>query len=185
MNIITRLHLFFTNLESKRFYRYVLIFIIGILLLSAAGIFQYYRSIKSFRKEIQKVNALRAKAKDILTRTQIVDQQRAEVNALLMEEPDFKIGGYFKKLLTDLNITQKEKMETTQTVEREDAYIEHTLTAQFVDMNMKDVTLLLEKIESNPRISTRQLEIKKSEKTPGTIEVTLEIATLLPKATTA
>jgi hypothetical protein len=35
-------------------------------------------------------------------------------------------------------------------------------------------------LENNPRIFVRELEIKRAEKTPGTIEVTLIIATLLP-----
>jgi hypothetical protein len=45
---------------------------------------------------------------------------------------------------------------------------------------MKDITLLLEKIEQNPRIAMNRLEITKIKEKPM-IAVSLTISTLLPK----
>lgn len=184
MNIITSLYASINAIEARRFYYYLIAFLALTTLISTGIIVQYYRSISALKKEVKRVNEYRRQAQDILTRAQEVDHQRLEVNTLLMQDPNFKIGGYFKEILAALNLTQKKKMETTQTLERNDDYIEHTLNAQLVDINMKDLTILLERIENNPRIFTRDLEIKRSEKIPGTIDVTLVIATLLPTTTT-
>lgn len=185
MNFITNFYTSINTIETKRFYYYLIAFLVGIGLACAGIMVQYYRSMSHLKKEIKRVNEYRKQAQDILTRAQEVEQQRQEVDTLLMQDPNFKIGGYFKEVLAGLNLSQKKKMETTQTLERSDDYIEHTLNAQLVDINMKDLTLLLEKIENNPRIFTRDLEIKRSEKIPGTIDVTLVIATLLPTTTPA
>jgi hypothetical protein len=168
------------HIESKKFLYYLWIGI-GVTALFAGGIvFQYYRTTSALKKRIGRINQYRDQAQDILGRAQNVIMQRHEVDALLAEDVDFKIGGYFKDVLGKLQLTQKEKMETTQTVEREDNYIEQSLNAKFSDMNMKELTTLLAEIEENPRVYTRELEIKRSEKTPGTIDVTLVIVTYLP-----
>jgi len=180
MEALKPLYTILAQLDSKRFYQYMGGFLGILLILSGLLVFYYYRSTNALIKKIKRINTQREQAQEILGRTKSVVQQRQEVDTLLEEDTDFKIGGYFKEVLSKLGLTQKEKMETTQTVEREDNYIEQSLNAKFVDMNMKDLTVLLEEIESNPRIYSRELEIKRSEKTPGTIDVTLVIATLLP-----
>jgi hypothetical protein len=171
------------HVEVKKFVLYIGIGL-GVILLCAGGlIFQYYRSVSALKKRINRVNQYREQAQDILERAQEVVTQRQQVDELLAEDTDFKIGGYFKEILHKLQLTNKEKMETTQTIEREDNYLEQVLNAKFIDMNMKDLTSLLAEIEGNPRIYTRELEIKRSEKASGTIDVTLVIATLLPLST--
>lgn len=185
MSIITTIYKSLNTVESKRFYKYLIAFLTLTALASVGIILQYYHGMSALKKNVKRVNLLRRQAQDILTRAQEVAQQRQEVDTLLTQDPTFKIGGYFKEILTTLNLAQKNKLATTQTLERSDNYIEHSLSAQFIDINMKDLTVLLEKIEGNPRIFTRDLEIKRSEKIPGTIDVTLVIATLLPTTTTA
>ncbi|HEV2916931.1 MAG TPA: hypothetical protein VGW78_04235 [Candidatus Babeliales bacterium] len=176
------LHRKIAAIEPKKFLYYVGI-ILGITIALIGGlIFQYYRSIHAITKRIGRINQYRQQAQDILERAQEVITQRQQVDSLLAEDLNFKIGGYFKDVLNKLQLSQKEKMETTQTIEREDNYLEQVLNAKFVDLNMKELTTLLAEIEGNPRIYTRELEIKRGEKTPGTIDVTLVIATLLPIA---
>jgi hypothetical protein len=185
MTIFETLRTTISQIEPKKFVYFLLIGI-GLTLSLAGGlVFQYYRSIGTLKKRLGRINQYREQAHDILERAQDVIMQRHEVDALLAEDTDFKIGGYFKDILNKLQLTQKEKMETTQTVEREDNYLEQSLNAKFVDINMKELTTLLAEIEGNPRIYTRELEIKRSEKTPGTIDVTLVVATLLPVSVSA
>jgi hypothetical protein len=174
-----------SHIEPKKFLYYVAI-AMGITVLLAGGIiFQYYRSINALKKRIGRINQYREQAQDILERAQKVITQQHQVDELLAEDKDFKIGGYFKEVLNKLQLTQKEKIETTQTIEREDNYLEQVLNAKFTDLTMKELTTLLAEIEGNPRIYTRELEIKRAEKTPDTIDATLVIATLLPLSTSA
>ena len=95
--------------------------------------------------------------------------QRNAVNELLAEDVNFKIGGYFNDLVNSLGLTNKKKgIDTLQTIERDDNYLEQNVTAKFVDMNMKELATLLVELENNPRIFIRELEIKRAErKRPG------------------
>jgi hypothetical protein len=172
---------FLTRLDRRQFIRYMLISLGIIGALSIGIVIQLYRSTTSFKKRIGRLNQYREQTQEILQRAHDVATQRAAVNELLAEDVDFKIGGYFNELVASLNLTNKKKgIDTLQTIERTDNYLEQNVTAKFVDMNMKELTTLLVELENNPRIFVRELEIKRAEKTPGTIEVTLIIATLLP-----
>lgn len=172
---------FVTNLDRTQFTRYMFIGLGAVLLISSGIVIQYYRSTSALKKRIVRLNQYRVQTQEILQRAHDVATQRNSVNELLAEDIDFKIGGYFNELVNSLNLTSKKKgIDTLQTIERDDNYLEQNVTAKFVDMNMKELATLLVELENNPRIFIRELEIKRAEKTPGTIEVTLIIATLLP-----
>lgn len=177
----TTLYNFLNTIDRTQFNRFLLIGLGTILLASSGIVVQYYRSTSALKKRIGRLNQYREQTQDILQRAHDVDAQRASVNELLAEDIDFKIGGYFNELINRLNLGNKKKgIDTLQTIERDDNYLEQNVTAKFVEMNMKDLTTLLAELENNPRIFVRELEIKRSEKISGTIEVTLIIATLLP-----
>ena len=119
--------------------------------------------------------------KRILTRAASVQQQRKEVDAILEEDKDFKIGGYFKDVLTKLVLTSKKAVESPSQIDREGKYRESILNVKFTDMDMKQLSELLNEIEKNKRIFTKELEVTTSRKTPQKIDVNLTIATLLLK----
>ena len=172
---------FVTNLDRTQYMRYMLIGLCCILFASGGIVIQYYRSTGAIKKRIGRLNQYREQTQEILQRAHDVAAQRNSVNELLAEDIDFKIGGYFNELINSLNLSNKKKgIDTLQTIERDDSYLEQNVTAKFVDMNMKELATLLVELQNNPRIFVRELEIKRAEKIPGTIEVTLIIATLLP-----
>lgn len=181
MGIIEKIRSFVETIETKNFYKYITVFLIGISTFASIIVFQYYRKVKHWKERITLINELREDdVKVVLEKAQHVQQQRAEVDAILAEDEDFKIGGYFKDLLAKLQLSEKEIAEETIQIDREDNYRESELNAKFEDMNMKQLTKLLQEIEKNKRIFTKKLEIMKSKKKLGTIETQITIATLLP-----
>ena len=76
-------------------------------------------------------------------------------------------------------IAKKGKTEIART-DREDNYQETELTAQIVDVNMKQITELLYAIEQTRRIYIKKVDIAKSKK-GSSLELGIVIATLLPK----
>lgn len=179
--MIERIRTFFETIETKDFYKYITIFLAVITFIASIIVFQYYRKVKYWKGRVKIINELREDdVKVILEKAQQVQQQQAEVDAILAEDEDFKIGGYFKELLSRLQLVDKEIAEETTQIDREDNYRESELDAKFEDMNMKQLTELLQEIEKNKRIFTKKLEITKSKKSPGTIEAQITIATLLP-----
>lgn len=144
-------------------------------------IFYYYSSISSLQKKIKNINASREEVLAILEKHQLIKQQQAIVEEILSKDPNFKIAGTFEKLLQELNLTDKKVADTINTIDLEENYRRSELTTNFEGMTMQELTMLLEKIEQNPRIATNRLEITKSKKKPKSIDVVLSISTLLPK----
>ncbi len=181
MTVIEQIKSFFESLETKDFYKYIGIFLAACSLIGGGVVFQYYRKVSSLKKHIAEINEYREDdVRVILQQALQVKQQRAEVDTILSEDVDFKIGGYFKDLLDKLKLTEKKVSEETSQVDREDNYRESELNAKFEDMNMQQLTELLQELERNKRISTKQLDITKSKKKADTLEVQITIGTLLP-----
>lgn len=186
MKIFDIINNYIANLDQKNFNKYLLIYLSGLCILCLGSVYYYYTSIKYWKKQLNEINVTRDEVKVVLDRDELVQKQREEVNALLSDMPDFKIGEYFSDLISKFGLTQNIVTSPSITyADRGDKeYREVLLTTQFDMMNMKQLTELLNEIEQNKRIYTKELEIIKSKKTPNTIEVNLTIATLQRKPET-
>ncbi len=181
MVLFDQIQAFIDRLEEKQFYQYLAVGLGITCFATGIIVFRSYRNISSVQKKIEEVNTYREQIKEILNKAQQVRQKEKEVNAILAEEEDFKIAGYFKDLLEQLGLTNKLSTRPEVISSTEDAYTEDILTAKFTDMTMKKLTELLQEIEKKQRIYTKELDITASQKTKNAIEVTIAIGTLLPK----
>jgi len=186
MKFFNTINQFIAGLDEKSFYKYLLATLAALLIICAGFIYYYYSSISYWKKQINEINFARDDVKRIIDRDEEVLKQREEVNKMLQEMPDFKIEGYFNDLIAKLGLTQN-KVTSPNIAYGEGGdkeYREVLLTTQFDNLNMKQLTELLNEIEQNSRIYTKELEITKSKKTPNTIDVSLTIATLQRKPET-
>ncbi len=186
MVLLDKIRSFFDTTETTTFYYYVAGYLSVCFVLSGVIVFYYYKNANNLQKQIKRLNITREETvRTILEAAASIEQQRTAVEEVLSQNPDFKIAGYFKDLLFKLNLKNKEvqEAESTTTTEREDNYRETELNAKFENMNMKELTELLQAIEQNPRLSTKRLEIMKAKKNLKTIDVQITITTLLPKTT--
>ena len=185
MVLLDNIKTFINNIEIKTFYHYILGYIIACVLLSGGTVFYYFRSTNALYKKINGIKDSREEVEVILEKAGRVQQEKTRMEEILSKDIDFTIGGYFIKLLEELNLTSKEtrKGEVTPT-DLESKYRKNELNTQCDDMTMQELTILLQALEKNPRIATERLEITKSKKKPKTIEVSLTISTLLPKLET-
>lgn len=180
MKLLEPIKSFINKTDLKTFYTYIIGYMVTCLVLAILIIIYHYRSIGTLQKKIKNINATREEVLEILEKFALIKQQQTIVEEILAKDPNFKIAGYFKDLLIELNLKDKEVAEEITTVDLEENYRRSELNAKFEDMTMQDLTKLLEKIEQNSRVATNRLEVTKSKK-PGTIEVSLAISTLLPK----
>jgi hypothetical protein len=186
MKLFEKIEQFIDSWELRDFYIYVGSYMGAVLVCTFLLLFYYYSSMHSLRRQLEDINDMRENTvRSILTRAQQVRKQKEDVDAMLAQEPDFKIGGYFKDLLTRLDLGDKKEIETTSSVDRDEKYKEDILRVRLVDMNMQQLAQLLNEIEQNKRIYSKELEITKSQKRPDAIEASITIATLQPKATLA
>lgn len=182
MKFLEPVNAFINKLDLKTFYIYMIAYGAGCFVLCILMVFYYYSEIGSLQKKIKNINAYREEVHEIFEKYAIVKQQQTIVEEMLAKDPNFKIAETFGKFLAELHLTEKENSKPEiSTTDLEENYRRIELSSKFADMTMQELTLLLEKLEQNPRIATNRLEITKSKKKPRTIEVSLTISTLLPK----
>lgn len=183
MNFLENLQLFFINLDKKTWYKYLAGFAAGFCLITSLILFYYYRTISYWKQEIETINESREQAKQILDKAARVEKQKAQVNAILAQDPNFKIKEYLQEVLSKFNIgTSNISIESDVTVNtREDNYQENNISYQLTGITMKQLTEFLDEIEQNKRLFIKELDITKSKKIPRTIDVNIQIATMMPK----
>jgi hypothetical protein len=185
MKLLNSIKDFITTRDKKEFYYYLIGLLVGLLVFSV-GIMYYQSSTVSYwRKRINSINEYREQVRQVINKDQHVLSQRAQVNKMLQENPDFKIEGYFTDLLTKLRLTDHKTIMSPSYADRGDPeYQEVLLNVKFDTMNMRQLCELLDAIEQNKRIYTKELDIVKSKKMPNTIDVNITIATLQAKPET-
>jgi hypothetical protein len=184
MNIIDILKKRMSQWDARAFYLYSAAVIGGTLVICL--FLGYYNHVKITDLEDTLTNLSEERMQVVLpmlTEAKKVQQQRDQVNEMLAQDVDFKIGKYLNELLSVLHITEK-KREPSSTV-REDGYLEVSLHTELIDMNMKQLAELLDRIEQNKRVYLKSINIVKSKRKADTIEVALTIGTLQSKAEVA
>ena len=182
MIVIENIKNYLKNIQEKTFYQYLAGVVGVIVVLCGLIFFLYFRSISNLKQEISNLNDSRDRAKEILDQAEKVQKQRTAVDTILAQEPDFKIAGYISDLLAKKGL--KPTQETAADGYQEGNYLEKLLTIQLQEISMRDLTELLDEIEQKERLYLKEIDINKSKKSPKTIDVTMTIATLLPKPKT-
>ena len=184
MNALDQVREYIQQLDAQQFQRYLIVLFAAIFLFSSFIVYRYYRSVSTLKKKIVYINNKREEVKELLERFEIVKQQQADVDTLLAKDKDFKIGGYFNTVMTQIGVAKNKTREPeTSSEELDNGYTEIKLYASFSNMNTQKLTELLDTLEQNERIYTKELEIYKPNQGP-TINVNLLIATLEPKIET-
>jgi hypothetical protein len=180
--ILNNIFNFFENLNHKEIIKLIIIILSTIILISGFLIYRYYSNTNSLLKQINYNNVMRSETKELLTRNLAVKQQQEKVDEILTKDKTFKLMQYFDELAQELRLTHyvKNKQINISDIDSKQDYNEVTLSVNINNINMKQLTDLLLKIENNERVFIKKLEITKSDKLP-VIDVNIMIATLQSK----
>lgn len=181
MELLDKMQAYLNSLDQKRFSQYMIGILCAITALLALLLFQYYRTISRLKAEAVTINELREEERTILDKASRIKKDQKEIDAVLAQDKNFKIAGYFEDLIEKLGLAQKKPSIEVNKVSREGKYQESILQALFTVLSMKELTELLQEIELNKRVFIKELDITPSKKQPNSIDVTLIIATLEPK----
>jgi type II secretory pathway component PulM len=170
---------FINNLDQESWYKYLAI--TGAIFLAAVGVilYFYYSGISQEQERIATINESRQEVKTILTKAIRVQKQRAEVNALLEEDPNFKIKQVLQEIMNNIGIVADFVGDTK--IDHENNYQEEIVTYQLNGITMKQLAEFLNEIDENKRVFTKELDITKSKRVPHTIDVNITMATMMPK----
>ncbi|NRB22067.1 hypothetical protein HRU45_05020 [Candidatus Dependentiae bacterium] len=174
---------FVDNLDNKMFYRYAGAFFAVILAATLFILYLYQSSVATSQKQMKKVNRLHIEIREILDKNEQVKKRRKEVDAILKQDPYFKIKNFFNETLKKLGLSSDTLTASESVNPSNKDYLDIVASAKLTDLSMQELAELLQAIEQNKRVHIRSLEI--SQKKPGTIDVNLTIATLSERAPTA
>lgn len=178
MNFLIDRTRFLQEADKRDLYRYFFLALASFLVIMALFFYWYFGKINTLKASLKSINHARTETRKILQQHALVMQQQDEVNTILEKDEDFIIADYFNTLLENLHLTVYNSKAPNVSVENlNNGYIEERLDAGFTNMNMQQLCQLLDKIERNERVYTKELSITKALKSP-TIDVTLTIATL-------
>ena len=181
MVLIDTIISFIQRLDKQQFYRYLGGAVAGILIVIGSLGFVFYRYSANLTKQIKIATEQQDEIVDILSASAMVKQQQEAVDTVLDQDKQFKIAGYFNQLLRKHKLSENKTVETTSQIELDDKYRQSILNVQFTTITMKALCELLNEIEQKERIATKSLEVRRSQKESGTIDVNLTIATLQTK----
>ena len=176
-----------SRLDKKTWYQYLAITAAVFFLIVGLILFFYYSSVSRWQQKIEEINEMRQEAKSVLNKAVRVQKDRAQVMALLEEDPNFKIREYMQGLFERVGISLQDNISlqtSVSTTTTQDGYREDLATYQLVGITMRQLTELLNEIEENKRVYIKDLEISKSKKVPHTIDVDIKVATMMPKEAT-
>lgn len=170
-----------SQLDKKTWYTYLAI--TGGILFAIIGaiLFFYYSSVSRWEQRIAEINESRQEAKRLLDKAERVHKERAQITALLEQDPNFKILEYIRDVLERTGIAGNVSAESVVPTTGDDNYQVNVATYQIMGITMRQLTEFLNELEKNPRVFTKELDISKSKKIPRTIDVGVTIATIMPK----
>ncbi len=185
MKILEPLEQSIAQLDAKTFRNYLIAFFVLLTLILGLILYRYYSSVSYIHKNIRRVNEERELVKDIALRYERVKEQQRLVEALVKKNPGFKILDYFNTILNQHRIMNNlvRKPETRKT-DLDTGHTEVTLLANLSGLNMKTIAELLDTLERNERINTKEVEITKPAN-GRTVNLNLTIATIEPASQTS
>lgn len=171
---------FINELDEKDFYKYMIIFVVLFLLILGIIMFFQHSALASYETRLKNINKQRVELRSLLQEHAIVNKQQEAVDTILSKDKGFRIADFFELITRELGLTQNVTKSPVVENDLGNGYYETQLDASFKDMDMKQVTDLLDKIEHNPRVYAKNLGLHKTPKS-AKLDVTLVVATLQPK----
>ncbi len=171
---------FINELDAKDFYKYMLVVVLLFLIIIGAILYFQHSALSSYEARLKTINKQRVELRSLLQEHGLVNKQREAVDAILSKDKAFRISNFFDLITKELGLSPHVTKDTVIENDLGNGYVETQLDASFKDMDMKQVTDLLYKIEQSPRMYTKNLVLLKTPKS-SKLDVTLVVATLQPK----
>lgn len=171
---------FINELDAKDFYKYMIVVVVLFLIIIGAILYFQHSAIDSYETRLKNINKQRVELRSLLQEHVLVNKQRETVDAILSKDKAFRISNFFDLITKELGLSSNVTKDTVIENDLGNGYVETQLDASFKDMDMKQVTDLLYKIEQSLRMYTKNLVLLKTPKS-SKLDVTLVVATLQPK----
>ena len=183
MTFLDNFIVYIQNLNKKDFEKYLISFLLSILILLGSTIYYIYNKNYNLILEIKKLKELVIKTTNIIKDNVKIEQKEKQQQQLLEQNKDFSIKTYFEQFCKEKNVIPELNWGDTITreIEGSDKFDEVLLTATFKNQTTQIVLKILDSLEKNKLVYTKELTITNENNKKITFEIT--IATIKYKKT--
>lgn len=141
-------------------------------------VYWHYSSVSWYSSQLSHLDKERAKTRKILRDAKAAKAQQQQVEDILAQDTDFRIGQVYKAIIKKAGLQTKRTDEAApKTGESVSGKTELQITSTLKGLSMKEVTDFLQLIAQVPQLYTKEITIKKAPGKP-TVDVDITVATL-------
>lgn len=160
------------RLAPKTFQRYLLLFLSGVATLALGIIFYINQASIEEIKRTKRIQEMTKKATTLLTNFEKLNAEEIRISEMLAKNTDFNIKSYFEKFCKDQGLTPEPNWDT-KTIDINDKVSEVQLQATFKGQTTDKVVKLLEVLDKEIIIYTKEVNLKNEFNKKISIELTL------------
>ena len=105
----------------------------------------------------------------------LVEHNKRNTLMLIETNENFKLSGAFTAILQQLHLEKKKITGDTTHIDIDAHYRETIFKTKLTEITIQETYSLLQELYKNDRISIEELEIAKSKRNQGTVDVTLTL----------
>lgn len=170
------------NADEKELYSYYGIIGGALFFLFALLVYNHYSRVSWYKFELNKINTQRNLTRQILRNAKLVKAQQQQVEEILAQDKDFRIGEAYQTIIRTGNFASKLVDQSAPTTgESINGKTEVQVIAKLKNLSMKEVTDLLAMIASVPQLYTKEVSIQKPHG-KSTVDLDITVATLEPSS---
>ncbi|MCF7799579.1 hypothetical protein K9L05_01295 [Candidatus Babeliales bacterium] len=177
MRLLTNFAVYIQNLNRKNFEKYLLIFLVFIILLAGISIYYIYNTSTNLVTDIKNLEKTSNDIVQIIDKNEKLDKKADELKKLLDKNENFNVRVFFEQFIKEQNLTPEPNWANTAftlPVEGNDKFDEVGLTATFKNQTTENLIKVIENLSKNQMIYIKDLIIKNQENKK--IEVTMTLA---------
>ena len=174
MKALTNFAIYIQNLNKKDFEKYLVLFLIGITILSGIYVYRIYHKSTLLVKQIKNIEKLAQKTAKMVADNKRLQQKEEQLEELLKRYKEFSMKTFFEQFYSQHNLTPEAGWETIALpIEGNDKFDEVVLSATFKNQNTQVLVKVLDTLDKKEMVYIKGLTIKHQPDKKITFELTI------------
>lgn len=176
MKLIHSFLSFVKHLDRQEFIKYASGYALGVLLIVGGTIVWRYLIVSSLDERFETLAETRQRVQSLMTKNDKLKKEQKRLDEII--KGDFSLAEAFTNILSSLGLRATKEVPT-KTTPINSKYDKRSVTADIAELDMKQITQLIQIIDQNDRIIIEELTITR--KSSMSLDISITVATLVKK----
>ena len=167
---------FVKHLDRQEFIKYAGGYALGVLLLLTGTVLWRYFAVSSLDERFETLSETRERVQSLMTKNDKLKKEQKRLDEII--KGDFSLAEAFTNMLSGLGLRATKEVPT-KTTPINNQYDKRSVTADISELDMKQITQLIQAIDQNERIIIEELTITR--KPSMSLDISITVATLVKK----